>query len=65
MASIDDFRVRIVGSLYFVPLILGVISGFPYAAIAGGAVIMWLAFEATLILTGGLRTLRAALIWLF
>ena len=65
MASIDDFRVRIVGSLYFVPLILGVISGFPFAAVAGGAVIVWLAFETTLMLAGGLRSPRAALICLF
>ena len=64
MASIGDFRARIVGSLYFIPLILGIISGFPYAAVAGGAVIMWMAFEATLILTGDLRAPRATLIWL-
>ena len=65
MTSTGDFRARIVGSLYFIPLILGIISGYPYSAIAGGTVIMWLAFESALILSGGLRTPRAALIWLF
>ena len=65
MGSAGDFQVRIVGTLYFIPFIFGVLSGFPYSAISGGLAIMWLAFEAVLILTGGLRTLRTALIWLF
>lgn len=64
MAAIGDFQARIVGSFYFIPIILGIVSGFPYAAVAGGAVIIWLAFESSQILTGGLRTPRAALIWL-
>ena len=65
MALAEDFRARVVGSLYFIPLILGIISGFPYAAVAGGVAIIWLAYEAAVILTGGLRSSRAALIWLF
>ena len=65
MASTGDFQRRIIGSFYFIPLFLGIMSGFPYAAVAGGAAIMWLAFEASLILTGALRTKRAALMWLF
>jgi phosphatidate cytidylyltransferase len=63
MALTGDFRARIVGSLYFIPLLLGVISGFPYAVVAGGAVIIWLAYEAALILNAGLRTPRAVFIW--
>ena len=62
MASAGDFWVRIVGSLYFIPLFLGVIAGFPYAVFAGGVAIIWLAYEAALMLTGKQHTLRMALI---
>ena len=64
MASAGDFWARIVGSLYFIPLFLGVIAGFPYAVFAGGLAIVWLAYEAARMLTGELHTLRMALIWL-
>ena len=63
MASAGDFWERIVGSLYFIPLFLGVIAGFPYAVFAGGIAI-WLAYEAARMLTGKQHTLRMALIWL-
>ena len=52
MASAGDFWARIVGSLYFIPLFLGVIAGFPYAVFAGGVAIIWLAYEAARMLTG-------------
>ena len=64
MALAGDFRARFIGSLYFIPLVLGVVSGFPYAAFAGFAAIMWLAYEAALILTGELRSSRAAFVWI-
>ena len=64
MASAGDFWARIVGSLYFIPLFLGVIAGFPYAVFAGGIAIIWLAYEAARMLTGKQHTLRMALIWL-
>ena len=64
MALAGDFRARFIGSLYFIPLVLGVVSGFPYAAAAGGVAIMWLAYEAALILAGRAAMLRVALIWL-
>ena len=35
MGSAGDFQVRIVGTLYFIPFIFGVLSGFPYSAISG------------------------------
>ena len=64
MASVGDFWLRIIGSLYFVPLFLGVIAGFPYAVFAGGVAIIWLAYEAARMLTGEQHTLRMAVIWL-
>ena len=64
MASAGDFWARIVGSLYFIPLFLGVIAGFPYAVFAGGIAIIWLAYEAARMLTGKQQKLRMALIWL-
>ena len=63
MLSVGDFWARIFGSLYFIPLFLGVIAGFPYAVFAGGAAIIWLAYEAAWMLTGEQHKLRMALIW--
>ena len=63
MKSAGDFQARILGSFYFIPLFLGVIVGLPYAAIAGGVAIMWLAYEAARMLTGERYTLRLAMIW--
>ena len=63
MAPAGDLWARIIGSLYFIPLFAGVIAGFPYAALAGGAAIIWLACEAARMLTGEQYTLRMALIW--
>ena len=64
MELAGDFRRRIVGSLYFIPLFVGVILGFPYAAVAGGVAIIWLAFEAARMLTGKNYTTRMGLMWL-
>ena len=64
MASARDFWARIVGSLYFIPLFLGVIAGFPYAVFTGGIAIIWLAYEAAWMLTGKQHSLRMALVWL-
>ena len=49
----------------FYSLVCGkMIAGFPYAAVAGGIAIIWLAYEAARMLTGEQYTLRMALIWL-
>ena len=64
MASDGDLWTRIIGSLYFIPLFLGIIAGFPYAFLAGGAAIIWLAYESARMLTGELYTPRMSLIWI-
>ena len=64
MSLVGDFWARIIGSLYFIPLFLGVIAGYPYAFLAGGAAIIWLAYEAARMLTREQYTPRMALIWL-
>ena len=63
MKSAEDLWTRIIGSLYFIPLFVGGIAGFPYAAIAGCAAIIWLAYEAARMLSGESYTLRMGLIW--
>lgn len=55
MASSGDLRARLIGSLYFIPLLIAMVYGQPLSALAGCTAIGWLAYEAVVMLRGAQR----------
>ena len=53
MSSSGDLRARLIGTVYFLPLIAALVYGYPFSAVAGCLAIGWVAFEAVFILSGG------------
>lgn len=53
MSSSGDLRARLIGTVYFLPLIAALAYGHPFSAVAGCLAIGWVAFEAVFILSGG------------
>ena len=64
MSSSGDLRARLVGSIYFIPLLVMIILGHPFSVIAGWMAIGWVAYEAVSILTAGKSGWPQRLFWL-
>lgn len=53
-----DLRARLVGFLFFLPILLPVLAGHPYAIIGTGLAALWVIYEACTLLGGALSPIR-------
>ena len=56
-----DLRARLVGFLFFLPILLPVLAGYPYAVIGAGLAAIWVVYEACTVLGTGVSAARRKL----